>query len=120
MLGGGMRQAGILAAAGLYALDHHLDRLVDDHRHATQLAKKLATLSMFDFNPESVETNLIYARLSMDALSEVGDAYVWQDRFEEQGILCYAESDNTIRFVTHLDISDSMIEEAIKRIQSMR
>lgn len=119
MLGGGMRQAGVLAAAGLYALDHHLDRLGEDHARATKTASALAEMPMFDFDPAKVETNLVYAKLSEQAVEAVGDAFVWQDKLEAAGILCYAESVDTIRFVTHLDLDDAMIEEAIGRIGSL-
>jgi threonine aldolase len=119
MLGGGMRQAGILAAAGLFALDHHYDRLEVDHTRAQKLANELASFSLFDFDPMLVETNLIYAKLAQRIIQEVGDAYVWEQRLKEAGVLCYAESSTTLRFVTHLDLTDVMIEEATSRIQSL-
>ncbi len=119
MLGGGMRQAGILAAAGLYAIGHHLDRLTEDHDRATKMANDLAELPIFNFDPTSVETNLVYAKLSAQAIEAVGDAFVWQGKLEAGGVLCYAESVGTIRFVTHLDLDDEMIEEAIKRIRAI-
>jgi len=119
MLGGGMRQAGVLAAAGLYALDHHIDRLELDHARAKRLAKRVAQFPMFDFDPNSVETNLVYARLSQEALERTGDAMLWEARLASVGVLCYAESPTTLRFVTHLDLNDAMIEEAIIRIESL-
>jgi len=119
MLGGGMRQAGILAAAGLYALDHHLERLEIDHTHAKALACDIAECSIFDFDPDAVETNLVYAKLADQAIAEDGDAFVWQDKFEDVGIQCYAESSGTIRFVTHLDLDDEMLKEAAARIKSL-
>jgi len=119
MLGGGMRQAGILAAAGIYALDHHFDRLAEDHQRAKELANNLASIDIFEFEPTQVETNLVYAKLSAKAIDAVGDAYEWQDRFESIGVLCYAESKGTVRFVTHLDIDDLMIKEAAQRIQAI-
>lgn len=119
MLGGGMRQAGVLAAAGMFALDHHFDRLAEDHLRAKELANSLASIELFDFDPASIETNLVYARLSTKAISTVGDAYEWQEQLESIGVLCYAESKGTIRFVTHLDIDDAMIHETVRRIKEI-
>lgn len=119
MLGGGMRQAGILAAAALYALDHNLDRLALDHTHAKQLANDIAELPIFDFDPASVETNLVYAKLTQNALDDGGNAFVWEQRLNSVGVLCYAESTSTLRFVTHLDLDDAMIEEVSLRIKSI-
>lgn len=119
MLGGGMRQAGILAAAGLYALDHHLDRLAEDHTRAKQMANELARLSMFDFDPSTVETNLVYAKLSKAAIKDGGDAFVWEQKLGEIGVQCYAESSGTLRFVTHLDLDDAMVSEAAGRIKAL-
>jgi len=119
MLGGGMRQAGIIAAAALYALDHHLDRLAIDHTRAKQLANDLAELSIFDFDPKSVETNLVYAKLAQHAINDSGDAFVWENKLKSVGVLCYAESASTLRFVTHLDLDDAMIQDTPVRIQSL-
>jgi len=119
MLGGGMRQAGIIAAAGLYALDHHLERLREDHDRAKRLAGELAQCSIFDFDPQSVETNLVYAKLADASVELVGDAYVWEDRLKSIGVLCYAESPTTLRFVTHLDLDDSMVDESLVRIKAI-
>ncbi len=119
MLGGGMRQAGILAAAGLHALDHHFDRLAADHARARSLANALAECSIFDFDPADVETNLVYAKLAEHAIEAGGDAFAWERTFESVGVLCYAESPTTLRFVTHLDVNDEAIQEAATRINSL-
>lgn len=120
MLGGGMRQAGIIAAAGLHALDHHhLDRLSEDHRRAQELAGLLAKMPLFDFDPATTETNLVYAELSSDAIAARGDAFAWQDLLETVGVRCYAESRSTLRFVTHLDLDDESIIETPKRLESL-
>lgn len=119
MIGGGMRQAGIIAAAGLYALDHHIERLQVDHERASFLACALAELSMFDFDPALVETNLVYATLSRDAIKAHGDATKWEQRFKSIGVLCYAESASAVRFVTHLDLDDDMIQSVIQRISNL-
>jgi threonine aldolase len=119
MLGGAMRQAGILAAAGLYALDNHFDRLAIDHTRAKCLAEELAGLVMFDFDPDTVETNLVYAKLSRSAVEAQGDAFVWENRLKSEGVLCFAESQSTLRFVTHQDLDDPMIQETGARIRRM-
>lgn len=120
MLGGGMRQAGIIAAAALHALDHHhFDRMVDDHRRAKQLANKLACLPIFDFDPDKVETNLVYAKLTRAALESVGDAFQWQDTLATLGVRCYAESPTTLRFVTHLDLNDEQVGEVSQRLKNL-
>ncbi|MBM92661.1 MAG: hypothetical protein CMJ35_13795 [Phycisphaerae bacterium] len=119
MLGGGMRQAGILAAAALHAIDHHIDRLADDHRRAAKLGRQLAAMPMFDFDPEQIETNLVYATLSTKAMDAHGDAFAWQDRVESVGVRCYAESRTTLRFVTHLDLGDDHIAEVPERLHSL-
>ena len=120
MLGGGMRQAGVIAAAGLYALDHHYERLIEDHRRASRFAGRLAEMDLFDFDPELVETNLIYAHLSAAAVEQGGDAFAWEQRCVDAGVMCYAESKGTIRFVTHLGIDDQMVDEACDRLASLR
>ncbi len=119
LVGGGMRQAGILAAAGIYALDHHVDRLDEDHKRAAMLGDRLAAFDMFDFDPTKIETNLVYARLSQGAIDKGGDAFAWEKRIVAEGVMCYAESASTVRFVTHLGIDDEMIEEAAKRISKI-
>lgn len=120
MLGGGMRQAGIIAAAALHAFDHHhVDRLAEDHRRASQLAEELAALPIFDFDPASVETNLVYAKLTENALDAQGDAFVWQQLLETVGVRCYAESRTTLRFVTHLDLNDELVAEAPERLKPL-
>jgi len=110
VLGGGMRQAGFLAAAGIYALDHHVDRLADDHQHAKALAEALSKAN-FVSNVMPVETNIVLfdvnANLTAD---EVVAALAAKD------ILCSATSAKTIRFVTHLDISPVMVDKAIETI----
>src|SRR3954468_4413301 len=101
-LGGGMRQAGVLAAAGLYALDHHLDRLAEDHEHAQLLAKRLGV------DPATVETNMVVVDdVPAPAVAEAAKA---------QGVLVGQVSDRRIRLVTHLDVDDAGIDRAAKVI----
>ena len=101
--GGGMRQAGSLAAAGLYALKNHVDRLSEDHNHASQLNSMLTTLPFVN-NILPVETNIIIAECESDF-----DLLGWQSKMKEKGILFYAISKNKFRLVTHLDITPEMI-----------
>jgi threonine aldolase len=97
-LGGGMRQAGVLAAAGLYALDHHLDRLAEDHEHAQLLAKRLGV------DPSSVETNMV-------VLDDVA-APVIAEAAKAQGVLVSQVSARKIRLVTHLDVDRAAVDRA--------
>ena len=108
LLGGGMRQAGILAAAGLFALRHNVSRLAEDHRRAHVLGERLATVPGFSVDLRSVETNMVFAstRPSGRRASEIARL------LSEAGVLCLAESPWKIRFVTHLDVDDADVTEA--------
>lgn len=120
LVGGGMRQAGVLAGAALHAFDHHhIDRLSEDHRRAKQLAEAIAPLDLFEFDPSTVETNLVYARLSDAALEARGDAFAWQGLLEGAGIRCYAESRSTLRFVTHLDLNEALLATVPERLGTL-
>ncbi len=104
MLGGGLRQVGVLAAAGLYALDHHVDRLTDDHERAARLAKGLAEIDGITVTAQS--TNMVFADIpgAGPALSEALAA---------DGVLARADWRST-RLVTHLDVDDDDIDQAIE------
>ncbi|MBK8597021.1 MAG: low-specificity L-threonine aldolase [Holophagales bacterium] len=108
LLGGGMRQAGILAAAGLFALRHNVSRLAEDHRRARALGERLATVPGFSVDLRSVETNMVFAstRPSGRRASDIAKI------LSEAGVLCLAESPWKIRFVTHLDVDDADVAEA--------
>ena len=101
MLGGAMRQSGILAAAGLYALEHNFERLAEDHANARLVAERLATSSKIELDLASVQTNILVFRLAPDA----PDAAVVVDRARERGVLIFAFGPRTVRAVTHLDVS---------------
>jgi threonine aldolase len=109
MFGGGMRQAGILAAAGIHALDHHLERLEEDHRHAKNLAQGISALRGVTVNPDEVETNIVILDVAGSGLTapQVAGA------MKEMGILIHAFSPTRIRLVTHLDVSIEDIEKAL-------
>lgn len=108
MLGGGMRQAGILAAAGIYALDHHLDRLTDDHANAKTLAAGLAAYDAF--SPNVPDSNIIVADVAE------GDLKTWLGKFAEAGLLAVPFGANRFRMVTHLDVNARDIDTALKII----
>ena len=106
-MGGGMRQVGILAAAGQYALDHHLTRLADDHARARRLAEGLAPYGVVD--PARVRTNLVALDLSKSSL----DAPTLVARAAGQGVLMSPMLPRVARLVTHLDVGDEGVERAI-------
>ena len=105
-LGGGMRQVGILAAAGLHALDHHVDRLADDHRRARRLAEVLAEAAPGAVTPDEVETNIV--------VLETDDAPALAAACREQDVLLSTLDRRHLRAVTHLDVGDDDIETAAK------
>lgn len=115
MFGGGMRQAGILAAAGLYALEHNVARLVEDHTHAKRLAGTLAKLPGVRINPDAVETNLVVFDISETrrTADEVLTA------LKAKGLLLIPFSPTTLRAVTHLDVSRDQIDQACAILTSV-
>jgi threonine aldolase len=102
-LGGGMRQVGILAAAGAYALDHHVDRLAEDHLRAARLAKALAPHGVTD--AEQVRTNVVPLDLA--------DAPAFGAAAREAGVLVSVLGPRTGRLLTHLDLDDAAVDRAI-------
>ncbi|MFC4211363.1 threonine aldolase family protein [Pedobacter lithocola] len=111
--GGGMRQAGFLAAAGIYALDNHVNRLQEDHQHAKSLAEALVKTSYVK-SVMPVETNIVIFEV------EQGSAEKVVHQFKAKGLLSNTTSSSTVRLVTHLDISPSMIDQAIEIILHLR
>jgi len=107
MYGGAMRQAGLLAAAALYALDHHVDRLADDHRNAKALADGLAAIDGLTVTPP--ETNIVY----FDVEPAMGSAADVANALKDAGVRLVAVACQRLRAVTHLDVSASQIEQAI-------
>lgn len=114
VFGGGMRQAGYMAAAGIYALENNIPRLAADHAHARQIA---AALEKKDFVKSimPVETNIVLfeAQGAMDCARSLSAA------LREKGILALAISANQIRMVTHLDVSPEMVEEVVEVIEQL-
>jgi threonine aldolase len=107
-MGGAMRQAGIIAAGGVYALRHHVKRLADDHANARRLAEGLAALPGVRLDPATVETNLVFFDLvgKLTAAAAV-------DRLLASGVRMGALGERTIRAVTHLDVDADGIERAL-------
>ncbi|MBG8555567.1 low-specificity L-threonine aldolase [Hymenobacter guriensis] len=113
VMGGGMRQAGYLAAAGLYALENNVARLADDHRRARQLAEAL-TAQPYVAEVLPVETNLVIFRLH-DA--HPADQFLAQ--LQERGIIASSFGPQMIRFVTHLDVDDAMIASVVRALNEL-
>ena len=104
-MGGGMRQVGILAAAGLHALDHHVERLADDHAHARLLAEACGV------DPSTVDTNIVVV--------EHDDAPTFVEKAKAEGVLIAAVGPTAVRLVTHLDVDDADVERAARVLSSL-
>lgn len=113
MLGGGMRQAGVIAAAGLVALATMVDRLVEDHRRARKLAEGLLAIPGLAVELERVQTNIVVADIGATGLSPA----VFLGKLKEQGVLASAFGGTLVRFVTHKDIDDLDIDNALLEIE---
>jgi threonine aldolase len=107
MFGGGMRQVGIIAAGALYALQHHRERLAEDHANARRLAEGIAELPGIDLDPATVETNIVIFRVTRVPAATLAE------RLQAAGVLVLARDAESIRAVTHLDVSRGQVEEAI-------
>jgi threonine aldolase len=112
VLGGNLRQGGVVAAAGIVALETMFERLADDHRRARRLAEGLAELFPESVDPATVRTNIVCA--SLDALPE---SVV--ERLEASGVRCGTIDARTVRFVTHLDVDDRGIDRALDALRAL-
>jgi threonine aldolase len=108
MFGGAMRQVGIFAAAGIYALDHNMERLAEDHANARLLAERLSSHERIILDPDTVQTNILVFSLTGSG----PDAPTIVNRAKERGVLIFAFNNHTIRAVTHLDVSKAQCEQA--------
>ena len=108
MYGGGMRQAGILAAAGIYALEHNIPRLKEDHEHAQRLARLLQKIPTVSLDLDRVETNIVI----FDVMGSNRSAQEIVAVLRKEGLLLNAVGGKTFRAVTHLDVTTRDIEEA--------
>ena len=115
MVGGGMRQAGIMAAAGLVALDRMIDRLPDDHRRARRLAEGLHAIDPRLSDPQLVETNIVMVEVAHTG----ADAKAWLSALEKAGLRCGAWSGKSLRLVTHRHIDDAAVDQALAIIRSV-
>jgi threonine aldolase len=109
LLGGAMRQVGIIAAGALYALENNIERLVEDHINAKRLALALADLPHVEIDPDAVETNILFFNIAPGW----GTAQKACDALRQEGVWVLAESAQRVRAVTHLDVSQDDIERAI-------
>ncbi len=114
LFGGGMRQAGIIAAGGLVALNTMMNRLGDDNRRAKQLAESLAETPGIDIDPQLVDTNIVFFRLT----SKSQTASAFAQSLSDAGILIHALGDDAVRAVTHYHITDADIGRTIKAVRA--
>lgn len=110
MLGGGMRQAGIIAAAGIYALEHMVERLAEDHEHARILARGLAEMRMIALDPETIQTNIVIFGVR-------GDTRAFLRALQAAGVLAGSPKPGYVRMVTHYGIERADVEDALGRIR---
>ncbi|MEZ0325863.1 MAG: GntG family PLP-dependent aldolase [Fimbriimonas sp.] len=111
-LGGGMRQAGILAACGIVSLTKMVDRLADDHARARRVAEALQSLAGISVDMDSVQTNMVLVNTDQPAAQ-------WREWLAAEGIWCFPVAANRLRLVFHGDIDDEMTERAIAGFTSM-
>jgi threonine aldolase len=116
VLGGGMRQAGVIAAAALYALENHVERLADDHRNARRLAEAVETTDGLRLESGPVETNLVWIEVDPG----LGTAREVAARLRDDGVLVAALGPQVMRACTHLDASDEQIDHAAGKIRALR
>lgn len=110
MMGGAMRQSGILAAAALHALDHHMQRLTEDHANARRLAEGLARVRGIRVDPAAVETNIVY----LDVDPALGTAASLCERLRARGVWMLPTGSQRTRGVTHLQVTREMIDRAVR------
>ena len=109
MLGGGMRQAGVLAAAGIYALERNVERLADDHANARALAAGLAEIDGVSVSPLGAQTNMVYVTV------EPASSVRMREHLKEQGMLVNGQG--TLRLVTHLDVDAGDVERFVLAVK---
>jgi threonine aldolase len=116
LFGGGMRQAGILAAAALYALEHHIDRLAEDHRNARTIAQAVADAPGLRLDPPDIETNILYFHIDR----ELGTAKEVAAALKQKGVLVHPTGPQSVRVVTHLDVSADQAARAAETISAIQ
>ena len=115
VFGGGMRQAGVIAAGALYALEHHVERLAEDHTHAQILARAIRETEGLVLDPPDVHTNLVWFKVE----PELGTAAEVAERLKEQRVLVSVSGPQVLRACTHLDVTREMVEEAAEAIRAL-
>ena len=115
LFGGGTRQGGIIAAGALYAMDHHIDRLAEDHRNAQILAEAIADTPGLRLTPPKVETNLVW----FEADRALGTEQEIAGRLKEKGILVSVSGPQIMRACTHLDVSTAQCQQAAEGIRKV-
>ena len=115
MVGGGMRQAGVLAAAGIVALETGIDRLVEDHSHARRLAEGLSQIPGITVDPERFQTNIVF----VDVDPRLGQVQEYMGRLFQAGVLVSYPGPNRVRMVTHRHIRAQDVDTAIDRVASV-
>jgi threonine aldolase len=108
MYGGAMRQSGILAAAGIYALEHHVVRLKVDHDHAKRLARQLQRIPTVKISPQDIDTNIVI----FDVIGHRLTPPAIVAALKQEGLLINAIGGTSFRAVTHLDVSSAMTDQA--------
>jgi len=112
-LGGGMRQAGVIAAAGIVALETMVERLAEDHANARLLADGLAGLKGIDFNPDDVDTNIVIVKPTIMSIGQLGD------ELEKRGILTVVIEPDRVRFTTNKEVTRSDIEKTLVAVKEI-
>ena len=112
MFGGGMRQAGVLAAAGIYSLENNVHRLSEDHDRAMEIARALDQMDSYEVDIEQVQTNMVYVKC------DKGGADSLISRLEKSGVQALTIDHSTIRIVTHLHITDDDVQRTIAALES--
>lgn len=115
IFGGGMRQVGIIAAAGIYALEHNLDRLSEDHANALYLGESFSRLPGLIIDLETVQTNIVIVDIDREMMT-VEEFY---DRLAENGVLCIPIGPARVRFVTHLDVNAEDCRKAVEVVEKV-
>jgi threonine aldolase len=113
LFGGGMRQVGLVASAAIYALDHHVSRLAEDHRNARVIAQAIAETPGLRLDPPEVDTNLIWFEIDPEFMT----ARELVARLQQRGILLFFAGPQTVRACTHLDVSKAQAERVAETIR---
>jgi threonine aldolase len=115
VLGGGMRQCGVTASAALYALENHLERLAHDHECAQRLASGIAEIDELELTPEQIDTNLLFFRVD----ERLGTAADLCHRLRERGVLMLPLGPQSVRAVTHLDVTPQDADRAVEVLKQL-